>query len=481
MKHNIFISLLVIFLLFLSGCNNSSDMASLNTPSSSVKNSGTTTEDASAESQAGFAGDTSTPVSSATVLEPAASGTLAAPSENSGSQTVGGSSTSLLDVPDLPNPTQEIVIPAPVPAYTTAENIMNNTLSSAYHGERLVSIHAFDVKNHLTARYNIAATMASFDERYFAALLENADATPKAADRAFILFTDKGRHYIYLDQGAPPELITIWEAIYSRDAAKNMHWLTHMTTSKIVKINFGGWSRDADTSIGLAVEDSATIAEISDFLKAHLSVNAQKPIELFDGAFNPSTVAGLYDLIIEFDNGIRYFLMGYGDYGQIDMGGSHISIYTSDLGKTISYTLNEGAAGHLRDLMEERQIEFWQKNGYPTRMNVKILPANSADSKLVYSKDLKVPMRVTNGSEKTITVTTDFVTRRYRPSERDWEYIPWGEGHFGEVSASIPAKSSAEIEIPFGVFDLPGDGKGKYQTFFWVDHNFEIVGVYVLE
>lgn len=479
MKRAIFIMLLVIFLLFLSNCNNFVDMADLNTPSSTAKNSGTT-ESAPAESQADLAVDTSTPVSGATVLEPTASGTSAASSDNNGSQVV-ISNTALSDVPDLPHPTHEVTLPAAIPNYTTEENILSNTLATTYRGERLHSIYALDVKNHLTARYNIAAAMTSFDERYFAALLENADATPKAADHAFILFTDKGRHYIYLDQGASPELITIWEAIYSRDAPKNMHWLTHMTTSKIVKIGFGGWSRDADTSIRLTVEDSATIAEISDFLKAHLTVNAQKPIELFDGAFNPSMVAGLYDLIIEFDNGIRYFLMGYGDYGQTDMGGSHISIYTSDLGKTISYTLNEGAAGHLRDLMEERQIEFWQKNGYPTRMNVKILPANSADSKLVYSKDLKVPLRVTNGSERTITVTTDFVTRRYRPSERDWEYIPWGEGHFGEVSASIPAKSSAEIEIPFGVFDLPGDGQGKYQTFFWVDHNFEIVGVYVLE
>lgn len=212
-----------------------------------------------------------------------------------------------------------------------------------------------------------------------------------------------------------------------------------------------------------------------------LTVNAKKPIEIFDGAFNPSTVAGHYGLTIDFDNGIQYFLMGYGDYGQTDMGGSHIIIHTSDLGKTISYTLNEGAAGHLRDFMEAKQIAFWQKNGYPTRMNVRILPANSADSKLVYSKDLKVPMRITNGCERAITVTTDYVTRRYRSSERDWEYIPWGEGHFGEVSTSIPAKSSAEIEIPFGVFDLPVDGKGKYQTFFRVDGNFEMVGEYVLQ
>lgn len=80
-----------------------------------------------------------------------------------------------------------------------------------------------------------------------------------------------------------------------------------------------------------------------------------------------------------------------------------------------------------------------------------------------------------------MTVTTDFKTRRYRPGGRDWEYLPWGEEDFAEVSVNIPAKGNTEIEIPFRMFDLPGDGQGKYQTFFWVDHNFEIVGVYMLE
>lgn len=352
MRRAIFIMLLVVFLLFLSNCNNFVDMADLNTPSSTAKNSGTT-ESAPAESQADLPVDTSTPVSGATVLAPTASGTPAASSDNNGSQVV-ISNTALSDVPDLPHPTHEVTLPAAIPNYTTEENILSNTLATTYRGEHLRSIYALDVKNHLTARYNIAAAMTSFDERYFAALLENADANPKAADRAFILFTDKERHYIYLNESTPPELNAIWETIYSKDAPKNMHWLTHMTTSKIVKISFNGWNQTFSTYIGLTAEKSEAIAEISDFLKNNLTADASRPIKILDAAVNPTSSVPTYGLRIQFDNGVIYFLTGGGDFDGTDAGGSGIGIYTSDLDKTIFYTLNERVAGQLRDFMEEK-------------------------------------------------------------------------------------------------------------------------------
>ncbi len=377
-------------------------------------------------------------------------------------------------------------VPDPAPATDVApshytEELWTNALSIDYRGERLTAIHALDVKNHLTARYSIAATMASFDERYLATLLEGCDTTPKVADRAFILFTEKGRHYIYLDQSTPPELNTIWETVYSKGAPKNIHWLTHMTTSKIVRIRFNGWNRAVDTAIGLDVQDSETIAKIADFLKHCLNVNPNERLEVFGGTDNPVMVAGLYDMSIEFDNGVRYRLMGYGDYGGTDEGGSGISIHTSDLDKSVHYTLNEGAAGHLRNFMEEQQIAYWRKNGDPTRMNIDILSAWHKDDKLIYSRDLKVPVRITNDSERAVTVTTGFVTQRHRLGGNNWEYIAFGEGHFGDVSVEIPAKGNAEIEIPFSVFDITDDGKGKYQTDFWVNVNFKEVARYVLE
>lgn len=480
MKRLVLILLLVIFQIVLSSCNQPSAIADSGMDPSMAQSSGPV-DGASAELQPGAVSGLSPASSDAPPAPDAADPPAQEPVsfQSSGSLTA-GSSTSSPAAPNLPNPTHEIVIPAPVPAYTTAENILNNTLSGTYHGEQLISIHALDVKNYLTVRYTLLASMASFDERDFAALLEAADTTPKAADRAFMLFTDKGRHYIYLDQNTPPELNAVWETIYN-GAPKNIHWLAHMTTGKIVKISFGGWSQDADTDIGLTVEDSETIGEISNFLKNYLTVNTDKPVELFDGAMNPSMPAGLYMLHIDFDNDVRYGLMGYGDYGGTDAGGSHISIYTSDLGKTVSYTLSEGAAGQLRDFMEEKQIAFWEKNGSPTRTNVKILSATPATEKLTYSKDLKVPLRIENGSTKAITVITDFVTRRHPLGGEAMEYMPWGEGYPGSASRRIPAGGHAVISVPFSAFDLSGDGRGKYQTEFWVDGKFKIFGSYVVE
>ena len=468
MKRTIFILLLVLSLLLSISCNGPSAVDSANAASAVAKSSDSA-ESAPAAAQA--ASTLNIPPDSSAASSPAASDISA--------QQASSSSVATSAVGNILNPTNDIAASAPIPDYAAKEALWNNTLSTSYRGERLLSVYALDVKNHLTVRYSIAAAMSSFDERYFATLLESCDPTPKVADRAFILFTDKGRHYIYLDQSAPAGLTPIWETIYN-NSFKTMHWLTHMTTGKIEKIAFSGWSSGADMLIGLTVEDSATIAEISDFLKNSLTVNANRPVEVMDAIMNPSTVASAYSLSIKFDNGIGYFLLGYGDYGDTNAGGSGIDISTSDLGKTISYMLNEGAAGRLRDFMAEKQIEYWQKNGYPTRMNVKILPATSVTEKLVYSKDLSVPLHITNNSEKAITVTTDFVTRRRPLGGGEAAYVPWGEGYPGESSESIPAGGNAVIWVPFSGFDLPEDGRGKYQTEFWVDGKFKINGSYVV-
>lgn len=467
MKRLVSTLLIVIFLMVLSGCSDLPAIAVASSISSEAE-SGSAAQSASAQSQSGAAAghDASSDSSAAPSTPPAGSpAPQPAPSQAPGS--AASLTTSVL----------ESATGVSAPDYREA--LRDNALSIDYHGERLTAIHALDVKNYLTARYHIAAAMGRFDERYFGTLLEACDTTPKSADRAFILFTDKGRHYVYLDENTPPELNAIWETIYS-SGFKNIHWLTHMTTAKIEKITFGGWSSNADMSIGLTAEDRTEIAEISDFLKNSLTVNAAIPIKAIDGLVNPSMVAGIYDLTISFDNGIRYSLLGYGDYGGVDAGGSVIHIGTSDLGKSISYTLNEGEAGRLRDFMEAKQLEYRQKNGLPTRMNVKILPVISMTEKLIYSKDLNVPLRITNNSVSAIIVTTDFVTR-WRPSGGgELSYMPWGEGHPGQYSENIPAGSSAVIQVPFSAFELPKDGGGKYETEFWIDGEFRLFGGYVV-
>ncbi len=483
MKKPIYILLIVILIVFLSNCSSLSNIESSTTHASAAESSGDDAPAASSELQAGSAvystpPDSSTTVSASAFADIPEQGTMSVNSPSSADSTAAPART------DLPNPTHEVNIPGPVPDYTTADNLWNNTLSTTYHSEQLASVYALDVKNHMTARYTLLTSMSSFDERYFAALLESAGDTPETGDRAFIVFTDKGRHYIYLDENASPKLAAVWEAIYNQAAPKTMHWLAHMTTEKISEIHFGGWSYSADILIDLTIKDRETIREISDFLKTDLTVDPDKPIEIFNGIYNPSTVAGHYGLTIKFDNGIVYDLMGYGDYGSATAGGSGISLYTSDLATTISYTLNERVARRLRDFMEGQQIGYWQKNGDPTRTTVHLL----ADSDLPYSKDVKVPLRKKNDSSRAITVTSDFFTQRRRFGGSQWEYIPFSERYYedssqdflGDFSVDIDANSSTVIEIPFSFFDISDGGQGKYQTEFWVNRKFKVTGRYVL-
>lgn len=130
MKRTIFILLLVIFVIFLSCCNDSSDMAVLNMSSSTVENSGAT-ESIPQKSQAGSAADASTPAHNATtpaLAAPGASAQGTVPNGNSVSQAV-GSGTTPPDLPEPPPVKHEITLPVLIPAYTTEENILSNTLA----------------------------------------------------------------------------------------------------------------------------------------------------------------------------------------------------------------------------------------------------------------------------------------------------------------------------------------------------------------
>lgn len=361
----------------------------------------------------------------------------------------------------------------PAVAQDYGEDLMNNTLSTTYQGEKLLEIYALDVPKHLTAQYSLAATVSHFDERHFASLLESCDTTPKAADKAFILFTDAGRHYIYLDKSALPQLTEIWNTIYNESTPKTMHWLTHMTTGKITAINWNG----------MKFEDREIIVTIADYLKHSLTVNPDEQIMMINMRDNPVTVAGLYDMCIEFDNGVEYCFLGYGDYGQTDKGGSGISVYTSDLDQTIYYMLNEGQAGRLRRFMEEQMLVWRQKNGYPTRLTTDILAIKYRGDQFIYNEDLKIPVLIKNGSEKEMAITTDFVTQRHRlGGEINWEYVPFDEAWSGQTACfKVPAGGSIEIEIPFNIFDIDDDGRGKYRTELWVDDAFDMAVRYTLE
>lgn len=255
----------------------------------------------------------------------------------------------LREYADLPDDrTDASSAPSMVPSESESSHPEEPDISHlTFRGETVTDIYALHAHRHTTWRYLGQDAYPGFDESRMMELLEQMPEDTELtvnASRSFIVFTETGRHYIYTDPDqTPQELLDAWETIaLSQGRECNIHWLTHMTTSKITGVEYSMME-----AMG-TVTDRESIAEISCFLKEELLLDGEAGIEVFDGAANPATVGSLYTVRIQFDSGVSYFIMGYGDYGETDVGGSSIWIYTSDLDQTRQYQLIEGCAGELR-------------------------------------------------------------------------------------------------------------------------------------
>lgn len=196
-----------------------------------------------------------------------------------------------------------------------------------------------DYDDHFTADCPLSLLEPVMDE-----LMKAAEAGDDSGSRAIILFTNAGRHYVWLGEGSP--LHSVWESAYNAQTEKNLHWYTHMTTAKITEVNLDSTQGSVSTT------DPAVIARISDYLKHGLTATPTKTPEVDDGAMNPDMPSSLYSVEVWFDSGVRYWGHGYGDYGATpDPGGSTYYLYSSDLDQTITYTLSEGSAAKLRQFM----------------------------------------------------------------------------------------------------------------------------------
>lgn len=262
------------------------------------------------------------------------------PSESSSSQTEESSSEpeeNSSESEELPSETD----PGSVPGTPADSNSSSQAaqLPLTFQGETILEAAVLDYGDHFTADCPLSLLDPVMDE-----LMKAAEANDDSGSRAILLFTDKGRHYVWLGEGSP--LHSIWESAYNAQIEKNLHWYTHMTTAKITRIRLSGFESGIDTS------DPAVIARISDYLKHGLTATPTKTPEVDDGAMNPDMPSSLYSVEVWFDSGVRYWGHGYGDYGATpDPGGSIYYLYSSDLDQTITYTLSEGSAAKLRQFM----------------------------------------------------------------------------------------------------------------------------------
>lgn len=262
------------------------------------------------------------------------------PSESSSSQTEESSSEpeeNSSESEELPSEGDPGSVPGTPADPGSSSQAAQPTLT--FQGETVLEAAVLDYDDHFTADCPLSLLEPVMDE-----LVKAAEANDDSGSRAILLFTDKGRHYVWLGEGSP--LHSIWESAYNAQTEKNLHWYTHMTTAKITRIRLSGFESGIDTS------DPAVIARISDYLKHGLTATPTKTPEVDDGAMNPDMPSSLYSVEVWFDSGVRYWGHGYGDYGATpDPGGSIYYLYSSDLDQTITYTLSEGSAAKLRQFM----------------------------------------------------------------------------------------------------------------------------------
>ena len=262
------------------------------------------------------------------------------PSESSSSQPEESSpepEESSSEAEELPSEAEPGSVPETPADSGSSSQAAQPTLT--FQGETVLEAAVLDYDLHFTADCPLTMLEPVMD-----ALTEAAEANDDSGSRAIILFTDAGRHYVWLGEGSP--LHSVWESAYNAQSEKNLHWYTHMTTSKITEINLDSFQGRVSTT------DPAVIAQISDYLKHDFTATPTKDPEVKDYTINPDSGGDGYSIEIHFDTGVRYLGFGNGEMmGTPEPGGSAFCLCSSDLDQTIIYTLSEGSAAKLRQFM----------------------------------------------------------------------------------------------------------------------------------
>ena len=174
------------------------------------------------------------------------------PSESSSSQPEESTSKpeeSSSETEELPSEAEPGSVPETPADSGSSSQAAQPTLT--FQGETVLKAAVLDYDLHFTADCPLTLLEPVMDD-----LTEAAEANDDSGSRAILLFTDAGRHYVCLGEGSP--LHSVWESAYNAQSEKNLHWYTHMTTSKITRIRLSGFESGVDTS------DPAVIARISD-------------------------------------------------------------------------------------------------------------------------------------------------------------------------------------------------------------------------
>lgn len=214
------------------------------------------------------------------------------------------------------------------------EPTAGNTVSEAppaetYFDENVQAIYAVDREKYVMAE--IKDGYGSSKE-IWEGLKNRASSKGEASGYGYLIITDEGKEYVYLNDSDGDTALNKSCQAALNNGPLHPSWLIHMTPERIKEFKVMGAGNDDP------ITDRDQLLAVAKFLKKEATV--QPEVTVSDGPTNPDMVGGLFWLKLTFDSGVQYDLMGY-DY--FDGTGS-VSVYSSDLNKRVSYTLDDGVA-----------------------------------------------------------------------------------------------------------------------------------------
>ena len=150
----------------------------------------------------------------------------------------------------------------------------------------------------------------------------------------FLIFTDEGKEYVYLEEGDDIALVKACVAQLT-NAPLHPSWLIHMTPERMVS----AYGHIFEGSAQFSTQEE--LLALAKFLKTEMTVKPYTSVH--SGATNYDTPAGLINMKITFDSGVEYYIGGF------DTG---FGIYTTDLDTAVSYTVDEDFDAKLRAFLK---------------------------------------------------------------------------------------------------------------------------------
>ena len=234
-----------------------------------------------------------------------------------------------------------------VPQVIQAESSVTADNTVTYFGSEVLEAYTYNPQKYTYHKISDSKQLSLLIK-----LLESGKTkSPKAeTEGGFLLVTANGRHEIYIDS-QEQELLTLCQNNNSAEPGL-VQWLVFMNPEKITKVNYTYWTEKE--TWGVYTDEQWALSEISSLLKSLKVDKTQKVTTNPEDHKNPPM--GGEPIFLTFNTGVRYRI----DFG--DIGEPYLSIRSSDMNYSISYSLQKGECDRLLQCL--KQIEG--KN--PTRI-----------------------------------------------------------------------------------------------------------------